>query len=204
MATVSGHMSWQHSQKYFSQLHWIHPVVIFTSWSWTCHAFMQHHTWAVSLPQVIYSSAKRKDHRGRQEGALPIRLVSLVLEDISRPYESPGMHFWCYRESLSLPLTCMQEAGSGLLQCPGTHRRLYFPFVQSQHLPAGFHCTCSAHLIIHGHCWHSTSYLRLEPLPHIFSMPSIHSSFCSISIFFQLYPPEFFSKWLILLWMSEV
>lgn len=83
--------------------------MIFTSGSWTCHAFMQRHTSAVSLLQVIYSYAKRKDHRGRQEAALPIRLVSLVLEDILRTYKSLVSRFQSNRESLSLPLTCIQQ-----------------------------------------------------------------------------------------------
>lgn len=81
-------------------------------------------------------------------------------------------------------------AGSDLLQCPST-RRLYFPCVQTQHLPAGLPCTCSAHLIIHGCCWQPTLYLTLEPLLSIFPMPSvdfylfIYFTFCSI-FFFKL------------------
>lgn len=90
------------------------------------------------------------------------------------------------RQSLSLPLTCIQQAWWCWLwsaSVPTHPQETPFRLCSNPTLARRLAlCTCSALLIIHGHCWQSTSYLRLEPLLYIFSMPSIHSSFCSISI----------------------
>lgn len=143
--------------------------MIFTSWSWSCHAFMWYHTQAVPLPQVIHCFGNRKDLWGRQEAALPIRPVNLVVEDVLRTSESVVTDFWSYQVPFSPPHLSSVSLVMLALVCFHAQEVTvpYFPFIQPNTCPA-LPCTCSAHLVIQWHCWQSTSRPRLETMLYIF------------------------------------
>lgn len=106
-------------------------------------------TQAVPLPQVIHCFGNRKDLWGRQEVALPIRPVNLVVEDVLRTSESAVTDWLLVSPSpffSSSPVFSEPgDAGSGLLPCPRSHS-VVLPLCSTQRLSSlALYLLCTSH-----------------------------------------------------------